>query len=211
MRFSEQETPPTFILVLARVGELWTASLDSSCTQGSTHAHTHSRTHTHSNVPIGRVGFTQEQLINNITSAMKGVASHIPQGLRNIQSIHLKTPDSIALPIYNSLPPPPGLLPASTDQPPAVKRLKLDTDLNNPSNSESEEEVDLDRRRKGPISERSVEPDASGEDGVRKSGKRGSVSKGKRAKLSKFSVKKVRGSTVRSSKYEKALRRRAMT
>ena len=50
--------------------------------------------------------------MENITEGMRGVASKIPRGWRNIQSVHLKTVDSIALPLYNALPPQATLLPA---------------------------------------------------------------------------------------------------
>ena len=176
-----------------------------------THPPTHTHTHSNSNVPIGRVSYTPEQLVSNITSAIKGVGSHVPQGLRNVQSVHLKTPDSIALPIYNSLPPPPGLLPATTDKVPAAKRLKLDTGSDE-NESEDEESLSEGRRRKPTTGLRFEEGLEGGEDGGAEEGEgRGGRSKVRRARLSKLSVKKVRGSTVRSSKYEKALRRKTVT
>ena len=56
--------------------------------------------------------------------AMRGVASKVPRGLSNIQSVHLKSVDSIALPIYTSLPPEPSSLPAIGDVP-SAKRIRL--------------------------------------------------------------------------------------
>ena len=53
---------------------------------------------------------------------MVGVASKVPRGWRNIQVVHLKTVDSIALPVYNSLPPEATLLATLA---PAEKRVKL--------------------------------------------------------------------------------------
>ena len=53
---------------------------------------------------------------------MVGVASKVPRGWRNIQVVHLKTVDSIALPVYHSLPPEATLL---ATLPPAEKRVKL--------------------------------------------------------------------------------------
>ena len=72
-------------------------------------------------------------LVENVSVAMKGVSNRIPRGWSNIQSIHIKSVDSIALPVYTSLPPAPtqiSLPPAHTrisrvsEQPP-VKRVKL--------------------------------------------------------------------------------------
>ena len=139
------------------------------------------------------------------------MGSHIPRGLRNIQSVHLKTPDSIALPIYNSLPPPPGLLPGTADEVPSAKRLKLDTGSDE-NESKDEEGLSEGRRRKRTTGLRLEESLEDDEDGGTEEGQgRVSRSKVRRTKLSKLSVKKVRGSTVQSSKYEKALRRKTVT
>ena len=78
----------------------------------------------YSSVPIGRVGFPKDHLVENVCGAMKVVASQIPRGWNNIQSIHIKSVDSISLPVFNSLPPEPSLLPPLGDMPP-VKRVKL--------------------------------------------------------------------------------------
>ena len=56
---------------------------------------------------------------------MSGVASKIPRGWRNIQVVNLKTVDSIALPVFNSMPPEPKLL-APIEEGPKRKRVKLD-------------------------------------------------------------------------------------
>ena len=57
---------------------------------------------------------------------MSGVASKIPRGWRNIQVVNLKTVDSIALPVFNSLPPEPKLLAPIEEEGPKRKRVKLD-------------------------------------------------------------------------------------
>lgn len=159
---------------------------------------------THSNIPIGRVSFSCEQLVVNTLAAMKGISTHIPGGTRNIQSVHLKTPDSISLPIYHSLPPPPALLPAATDQGPPTKRVKFDTN-NDATNSDTCDITASSRKRKNDIPlERCLDFDGDN----LSEGEKESLPVIKK-KLSKLSVKKVRGSTVRSSKYEKALRRKA--
>ncbi len=82
-----------------------------------THTHTHTltqtctHTHTLSAVPIGRIDYPTTDVIENITLGMETIATIVPRGWQNIQSVHLKTPDSIALPIFNSAPPDASLLP----------------------------------------------------------------------------------------------------
>ena len=61
-------------------------------------------------IPVGTVGFPIEGLVENVLQAMKGVIHYIPGGWKNIQSVHVKSVDSIALPVYNSLPLPPTKL-----------------------------------------------------------------------------------------------------
>ena len=88
-------------------------------------------------VPIGRIGYSVDHIVANILKGMMGVISKIPQGWRNIQVVHLKTVDSIALPVYNSLPPEPKLL-APIEEGPKQKRIKLDDSFSpaNTSNSD---------------------------------------------------------------------------
>ena len=62
-------------------------------------------------VRIGRVSMPGGHVVDNIVTGIAGVVAHIPRGWSNIQSINIKTVSSVALPIFNSLPPPPTLLP----------------------------------------------------------------------------------------------------
>ena len=66
-----------------------------------------------------------EHIVANVMRGMAGVVSKIPRGWRNIQAVQLKTVDSIALPVYNSLPPEPKLL-APVNEEPKQKRVKLE-------------------------------------------------------------------------------------
>ena len=45
-----------------------------------------------------------QQHVDNIMAAADGVAARIPKKWANIQALHIKTPDSVALPIFASLP-----------------------------------------------------------------------------------------------------------
>lgn len=51
-----------------------------------------------------------DQIIHNVRHAVSVAVRKIPRGWKNIQSIHLKTTSSIALPLFNSLPAEPKLL-----------------------------------------------------------------------------------------------------
>ena len=50
---------------------------------------------------IGLDSFTSEQLKDNITAATKAIiAKHVVSGWRNVKSVHIKSPTSVALPIW---------------------------------------------------------------------------------------------------------------
>jgi len=55
-------------------------------------------------VKIAKSSFTVEQIVQNILQSILIIVSKIPKKWNNIQSLHIKTKDSVALPIYNSLP-----------------------------------------------------------------------------------------------------------
>lgn len=56
------------------------------------------------NVKIGHTGMTQQQVVDNIVMALETIGDSVEGKWKNIQSIHLKTIESISLPIYNSNP-----------------------------------------------------------------------------------------------------------
>ncbi|KAJ3046219.1 hypothetical protein HDV00_000031 [Rhizophlyctis rosea] len=55
-------------------------------------------------IRVGTTGFTADQLVENITTAIGPIVEKIPQKWKNVQSIHLKTTTSVSLPLWNSLP-----------------------------------------------------------------------------------------------------------
>lgn len=55
-------------------------------------------------VRIAKTSFTRKQVIANIVEGLPSIVSYIPGKWKNVQSIHLKTQDSIAMPLFNSLP-----------------------------------------------------------------------------------------------------------
>jgi len=57
-----------------------------------------------STVKAGHTSMDRTHIIDNIVSALDKVAEILPKKWQGIQTIHIKTHDSIALPIYHSLP-----------------------------------------------------------------------------------------------------------
>ena len=55
-------------------------------------------------VKVGRTDFTPKQVAENTMAAIRGLIQKVPRKWKNIQSMHLKSTESIALPIYNALP-----------------------------------------------------------------------------------------------------------
>ncbi|KAG6611834.1 ribosomal l1 domain-containing protein 1-like [Phytophthora cinnamomi] len=55
------------------------------------------------NVKVARLDMTPEQIVDNIMVAMNSCASLVPKGWNGVQSISVKTSDSVALPVYNAL------------------------------------------------------------------------------------------------------------
>ena len=74
-------------------------------------------------VKVGHSGQTQEQLIENVIAVVSEIAKKVPRGWSNIQSIHLKTSESVALPLYNSLPDVENVI--ESTEPPLKKRKKF--------------------------------------------------------------------------------------
>uniref|UniRef100_K3X5C0 Ribosomal protein L1 n=1 Tax=Globisporangium ultimum (strain ATCC 200006 / CBS 805.95 / DAOM BR144) TaxID=431595 RepID=K3X5C0_GLOUD len=56
-----------------------------------------------SNVKVAHLGMNVDEAVENILVAMNNCAAHIPKGWNGVQSISIKTHDSVALPIYNAL------------------------------------------------------------------------------------------------------------
>lgn len=76
---------------------------------------------------VATSAFTKLQVLENVMSSIDAAVDKIPRKWKNVQAIHIKTHDSVALPIFNSLP---GTArPAATvARPPAKKgKRKLST------------------------------------------------------------------------------------
>ena len=55
-------------------------------------------------VRVGHSGMTVTQLAENIYAAATLIAEQLPKKANMIQSVHIKSAESLALPVYNSLP-----------------------------------------------------------------------------------------------------------
>jgi len=53
-------------------------------------------------IRVARSSMSRAEALSNIDATLKQLASHIPKGWKNVQSVHIKTDTSIALPVYNS-------------------------------------------------------------------------------------------------------------
>lgn len=53
-------------------------------------------------VKAGHTGMTPAALAQNVVDVLRGVAAKAPRGWTNVLSVHVKTPDSVALPVYYS-------------------------------------------------------------------------------------------------------------
>ncbi|RUS18675.1 hypothetical protein BC937DRAFT_88462 [Endogone sp. FLAS-F59071] len=64
-------------------------------------------------IKIGTTAQTPTQIFENLQTALPHIIEKIPRKWKNIQSLHVKTSDSISLPIYNSLPDEPTVIKTS--------------------------------------------------------------------------------------------------
>ena len=55
-----------------------------------------------SQVNVGRTNFKDEDVTENVVAAISEMIAFIPKKWKGIRSLHLKTADSVALPIYQS-------------------------------------------------------------------------------------------------------------
>ena len=54
-------------------------------------------------IRVAKTTMEVDEIVENILAVVDSVKNFIPQKMKGIQAIHIKTVDSIALPIYNSL------------------------------------------------------------------------------------------------------------
>ena len=77
--------------------------LKSELYSAITSTHYHTTNSTALMARFGKTSMTTDHLVNNAMSLMKNIISHTPRGWKNIKVLYIKTVNSIALPVYNSL------------------------------------------------------------------------------------------------------------
>mmetsp|Transcript_39711 Transcript_39711/g.98274 ORF Transcript_39711/g.98274 Transcript_39711/m.98274 type:complete len:334 (+) Transcript_39711:266-1267(+) len=82
-------------------------------------------------VKVGRTAQTQKEVVANALAAIEGAVAVIPRNWANVQSIYLKTNESVALPVYTAVPEP------GVAEPEEVKEPKADGEV-----EEGDAEVD---------------------------------------------------------------------
>lgn len=112
--------------------------------------------------------------MENILSAIEQVASKITSD--NIQNIHVKMPDSIALPILNCLPPGPTMIDVTSQSSVASKRSR-------PKDDDPVSDVDVSAQEALPIKKKIKKTQIP-------------LPLKKRTQISKLATKRVRGSIV---------------
>lgn len=76
------------------------------------------------NIKVGLSSFSQAQLAENIHSVLVQMVQHVPKKWGNIRSVFLKTPESVALPIWQTVPE--GLQRIDATGPESTKAAKED-------------------------------------------------------------------------------------
>lgn len=56
------------------------------------------------NIKVAHSSLAAEEVVENINAAVEAVAQHVPKKWANVQSVFIKTADSVALPVYQCLP-----------------------------------------------------------------------------------------------------------
>ncbi|KAK9794666.1 hypothetical protein WJX73_004162 [Symbiochloris irregularis] len=56
------------------------------------------------NIKVAKSNFTAQECVDNIMGVLTASLQHIPKGWAGVRSLHIKTTDSVALPIFQQLP-----------------------------------------------------------------------------------------------------------
>ncbi|XP_038875579.1 ribosomal L1 domain-containing protein 1-like [Benincasa hispida] len=78
----------------------WKEQIEKSCSSGLLYL----RTGTCSVVKVAKTSMEVEEIVSNVIAAIDGIAEVVPKKWSNVRSFHLKVLESIALPIYQTVP-----------------------------------------------------------------------------------------------------------
>ncbi|XP_065857021.1 uncharacterized protein [Euphorbia lathyris] len=78
----------------------WKEQIERACGSGLLFL----RSGTCSVVKVGRISMEKEEILSNVVAAINGIAEIVPRKWGGIRSFHLKLLESLALPVYQTLP-----------------------------------------------------------------------------------------------------------
>lgn len=78
----------------------WKEQIENACSSALLFL----RTGTCSVVKVARVSMEKEQMVENVTAAINGIAEVVPRKWGGLRSLHLKLLESLALPVYQAAP-----------------------------------------------------------------------------------------------------------
>lgn len=78
----------------------WKEQIEKSCSSALLYL----RTGTCSVVKVAKTSMEVEEIVSNVMAAVDGIAETVPKKWSNVRSFHLKVLESIALPIYQTVP-----------------------------------------------------------------------------------------------------------
>lgn len=81
-------------------GNDWQAEIHKACSS----THMYSPSGSCINVRIGLSSMSAGQIVGNVKAALPSLVQHIPKQWANVQALYLKSAESVALPVYQSLP-----------------------------------------------------------------------------------------------------------
>ncbi|KAL6652449.1 hypothetical protein ACP70R_011374 [Stipagrostis hirtigluma subsp. patula] len=88
-------------------------------------------------VRVGHAAMTQEEAVENVVAAVEAAAACVPRKWKNVRALHVKSPESVALPLYSA----PGTGEEDVGNVEATKR----------EDAASEEQGSVKRRRKSGV------------------------------------------------------------
>jgi len=116
----------------------WRGQIESACSS----AFLYVGNGTCCNVKVARVSQTRNEIVENVVAVIDGLASVIPRKWKNIRSLHLKSLESLALPLYQSI----------TETPLRIEGVKTESQSDKPEKKEvHDRDVETKAFRKGRI------------------------------------------------------------
>ena len=78
----------------------WAAEVKRACQ----HTYMFKSSGTCINIKVAKSGFSVQQIVDNVHAALCAAVQHVPKKWSNVQGVFLKTPESVALPLFQTLP-----------------------------------------------------------------------------------------------------------